>query len=128
MTRSTELWVGKHDDEKVPQRVRLRIFEREGGRCWISGRKIMPGEAWELDHRIALVNGGRHAEDNLFPALKDKHREKTNDDLALKSKLARIAAKHTGAWTGSSRKIPTHVNPWGKAKAAPKDNRRKDRA
>lgn len=82
MSRSVPLWVGATDDAPVPPRVRLRIFEREGGKCWITGRKIRPGEAWELDHRIALVNGGRHAEDNLFPALKDAHREKTKGDEA----------------------------------------------
>ena len=32
----------------------------------------MPGDAWDLDHKVALINGGRHAEDNLAPALKDK--------------------------------------------------------
>jgi hypothetical protein len=32
----------------------------------------MPGDPWDLDHKLALVNGGRHAEDNLAPALRDK--------------------------------------------------------
>ena len=38
MSRSVDLWVGKTDDAKVPARVRLRVFEAYGGRCWISGR------------------------------------------------------------------------------------------
>lgn len=114
MTRSVDLWVGKHDDEKVPTRVRVRVFEREGGRCWISGRKIMPGEAWELDHRIALINGGRHAEDNLFPALKVHHRAKTDDDLAIKSKVARVRAKHVGAWPEPTRKMQSRPFPGGR--------------
>ena len=91
--RSTPPWVGKTDDEKVPPRVRLRVFEANDGRCWLSGRKIMPGDRWELDHKVALINGGRHAEDNLAPALVDKHRIKTADDVAIKSKTARIRAK-----------------------------------
>jgi len=65
MSRAVPLWQGKTDDAPVPKRVRLRIFERERGRCWITGRKIRPGEAWELDHRIALCNGGRHSEEEL---------------------------------------------------------------
>ena len=105
MSRSVELWVGKTDDAKVPPRVRARIFEREGGRCWISGRKIMPGDLWDLDHKVALINGGRHAEDNLFPALRDKHREKTADDVALKSKVARVRAKHLRIFPKSPFKI-----------------------
>ncbi len=94
--RAVPLWVGKTDDEKVPPRVKLRVFEREGGRCWISGRKIMPGDAWDLDHKVALCNGGSHSEDNLFPALRDKHREKTKADVADKAKVARLRAAHLG--------------------------------
>lgn len=101
MSRSVALWVGSTDDAKVPPRVRLRIFEREGGRCHLSGRKIMPGDEWDLDHKLALCNGGRHAEDNLFPALRDKHREKTAGDVALKAKTDRIRKKHLGIFPKS---------------------------
>jgi 5-methylcytosine-specific restriction protein A len=96
MTRSVPEWIGKTDDTKVPDRVRVRIFEREGGKCWISGRKIMPGDKWDLDHKVALINGGEHRESNLFPALRDKHREKTREDVAAKAVTARIKAKHLG--------------------------------
>lgn len=96
--RSVPLWVGSTDDAKVPMRVKNRVFLAHGGRCWLSGRKIMPGDLWDLDHKQALCNGGRHAEDNLAPALRDKHREKTAEDVAEKSKTARIRAKHLGIW------------------------------
>lgn len=111
MSRSVPLWVGATDDAKVPPRVRLRIFEREGGRCWISGRKIMPGDQWDLDHKVALINGGRHSEDNLFPALRDKHREKTAEDVAEKSKIARIRKKSLGLWPAPIRKIASRPFP-----------------
>jgi 5-methylcytosine-specific restriction endonuclease McrA len=88
-------WVGKTPDAKVPDRVRLRIFEREGGACHLSGRKIKPGDMWDLDHKVALANGGEHRELNLFPALRDKHRKKTAEDVAEKSKVAKKAKKHT---------------------------------
>lgn len=52
MTRSVPEWVGKTDDTKVPPRVRLRCFEREGGICHLSGIKIRAGDSWELDHKI----------------------------------------------------------------------------
>ena len=84
--RSLPEWIGSSPDAKVPDRVRLRIFEREGGKCWISGRKIRPGEPWDLDHKVALINGGEHRETNLFPALRDKHRKKTAEDVAEKAK------------------------------------------
>lgn len=98
MSRSVDLWTGKTDDTPIPPRVKLRVFERHGGVCHLSGRKIMPGDQWDCDHVVALINGGRNAEDNLAPALRDKHREKTAEDVALKSKVARVRAKHLGVW------------------------------
>lgn len=89
-------WIGKTDDAKVPPRVRLRVFLDHEGRCWLSGRKIAPGEPWDLDHKVALINGGEHRENNLAPALKDKHREKTRADVAEKSAVYRKASKHAG--------------------------------
>src|SRR5690348_6861813 len=96
MPRAVEEWIGSSPDAKVPDRVRLRIFDREDGRCWISGRKIRPGDLWDLDHKIALINGGEHRESNLFPALRDKHREKTRADVAEKAKTAAVRKKHLG--------------------------------
>jgi 5-methylcytosine-specific restriction endonuclease McrA len=91
--------VGRTDDAKVPPRVRVRIFLREDGRCHLSGRKITPGDAWDLDHKTALINGGEHRESNLFPALRDKHREKTREDIKTKAKVARVKARHIGVKT-----------------------------
>lgn len=105
MSRSVPLWSSTNPDAKVPPRVRLRIFEREGGRCWISGRKIMVGDKWDLDHKVALCNGGTHSEDNLFPALKDKHKAKTAADVREKSDVARKRQKHLGIKTNTGRKI-----------------------
>lgn len=95
--RSCKEWIGKTPDAKVPPRVRLRIWEREHGMCHLSGRRILTGEPWDLDHKIALANGGTHRESNLFPALRDKHKEKTKADVAEKSKVAEVAKKHIGA-------------------------------
>ncbi len=105
MPRSTDEWVGATPDPPVPPRVRARVFERHGGVCHISGRKIRAGDAWDCDHRIALVNGGEHRESNLAPALRDKHREKTAEDVAIKSKVARIRAKHLSTWPKSRARI-----------------------
>lgn len=96
MSRSVAERVGSTPDAKVPPRVRARIFLREGGRCHISGRVIRSGEPWDLDHKVALINGGDHRETNLFPALRDKHREKTAHDVREKSIIARKQAKHLG--------------------------------
>lgn len=89
-------WVGKTDDAKIPDRVRLRVFLDHEGYCWLSKRKIAAGELWDLDHKVALINGGEHRESNLAPALRDKHRAKTTEDVAEKSAVYRKAAKHNG--------------------------------
>ena len=94
MTRSTDNWIGATDDAKIPDRVRLRVFRDHGGICHLTGRKIQPGEAWDVDHVIALCNGGKHEEANLRPALRQAHRRKTADDVKAKAKTDRIAKKH----------------------------------
>ncbi len=97
--RSVPEWIGSSPDAKVPPRVRARIFLAHDGRCHRTGRKIAPGELWELEHVKALCNGGEHRESNMAPILAGKpHREKTAADVAEKSKVARIRAKHLGLW------------------------------
>lgn len=107
MARTVAEWIGKNDDSRPPNSVRLRVFDRYEGRCHISGRKIQAGEAWDLDHVIALVNwsgeGHGNRESNLAPALRDKHREKTKADVAEKAKVDRIKAKHLGLHKPKSR-------------------------
>lgn len=87
--RSVPEWVGKTDDDPIPPRVRLRVFDRFDGFCHLSGRKIRAGEPWDCDHRIALANGGEHRESNLVPVLKEPHRLKTKEDVAEKSRVAK---------------------------------------
>lgn len=112
--REVEEWIGKTDDTRAPPHVRLRVFNREDGRCHISGRKIRPGEPWDLDHKKALCNGGENRESNLFPALRDKHKEKTADDVAERALVNRKRSKHIGATDEKRgfRKPPPGYSPW----------------
>lgn len=96
MTRSVPEWIGKNDDDAIPPRVRLRIFERLRGVCHLSGRVIRPGEPWDCDHIVALCNGGQHRESNLAPALRAPHKEKTAADVAEKAKNYRVRKNHLG--------------------------------
>jgi 5-methylcytosine-specific restriction endonuclease McrA len=105
MSRSVPLWEGKTDDAAIPMLVRLRVFERFGGRCALSGRKIQPGDAWQLDHIKPLILGGRHAEDNLQPVLVDAHKAKTADDVKAKAKADRVRAKHLGIFPPSKARL-----------------------
>ena len=45
-------------DDLPPPSVRLRIFEQHGGRCRLTGKKILAGDKWDLDHIIPLADGG----------------------------------------------------------------------
>lgn len=94
MSRTVPEWIGKHPDEKIPPRVRLRVWERHHGKCHITGRKILVGDKWDIDHIVALVNGGEHRESNLAPALQFAHREKTAADVAEKARVRSIKTKH----------------------------------
>lgn len=103
--RAVPEWIGATPDTSAPPRVRARVFEAHDGRCYRSGRKILAGDRWELDHRLALINGGENRESNLVPVLFEEHRAKTREDLAIKSKTARIRAKHLGIWPKSKRPL-----------------------
>lgn len=105
VSRSVPEWIGKHDDQKVPPRVRLRVFDRYEGRCYLTGREIRPGEKWELEHKIPLILGGEHRESNMAPALVDPHKEKTKAEQAIKSKIAKTRKKHLGI-SAPKQKIP----------------------
>jgi 5-methylcytosine-specific restriction protein A len=105
VTRSVPEWIGKTDDTAIPRRVKARVFLAHGGICHISGRKITPADQWDCDHVKALCNGGENRESNLAPALRDKHREKTAQDVDEKSKTERIRAKHLGIWPEPARKL-----------------------
>ena len=96
MTREVPEWIGKTPDTPAPPRVRLRVFEKYKGVCYLSGRKIMPGDKWQLEHPQALINGGENRESNMAPVLVEPHKVKTAQDLAQKSKDYRVRAKHNG--------------------------------
>jgi 5-methylcytosine-specific restriction protein A len=102
VTRAVEEWIGKTDDTPVPDRVKLRVFQKHGGICHLAKRKIMPGEPWDAEHVIAIINGGENRESNLAPALRDKHPEKTARDMAEKSRTYRKRKSNLGIKKRSS--------------------------
>ena len=101
--RKIKLWVGKTDDTNPPPNVRLRVFDKYKGRCHRSNAKINIGDKWELDHIIALCNGGENKEENLAPILVEQHKQKTKEDVAIKTKTNRIRKKHLGIDQGKTK-------------------------
>lgn len=97
MSRKTDEWIGKTDDTKPPPRVYLRVFLKFNGRCQCGcNRLIRPTEQWQLDHVVALINGGENRERNLRPLLTDHHQAKTRADVAEKAMAYRKQVKHLG--------------------------------
>lgn len=117
--RSIPEWIGETPDAKVPERVRDRIFLRAKGKCHISGRRIMPGHAWDLEHIKPLSMGGEHRETNLAPALKEPHRLKTAQETKARAKADRIRRKHLGLWPKS--KAPLKSRGFPKTRPEPKE-------
>lgn len=65
MSRTVEEWVGRSDDSVAPPRVQLRVLLKFDGICQCGcGQKIWP-DKWQLDHALALINGGENRESNL---------------------------------------------------------------
>jgi 5-methylcytosine-specific restriction enzyme A len=97
MTRALPEWIGRTADSVIPARVRLRIFEAQGGCCDECGRKMgVAGERWEVDHAKALILGGENRETNLRALCRNCHAGKTREDVAQKSTEARKRKKHLG--------------------------------
>jgi len=105
MSRSLPEWIGKTDDDPVPDRVKVRVFEKSRGVCGICTAGIRGG--WICDHEIALINGGENRESNLRAICEHCDRKvKTPADVAQKSKNYRVRLRHLGIKKRKSRPIP----------------------
>lgn len=106
MPRTAKLieWFGKSDDHRAPGSVRLRVFDRESGKCHLCNL-LITDRKWDLDHETALINGGENRESNLKPAHRSCHKKKTAADVAEKAKVAAVRAKHVGAAVPTTRPL-----------------------
>jgi 5-methylcytosine-specific restriction protein A len=76
---------------------RAALFERHKGVCHICQRKITPVEPWEIEHVIAWELTRDDSDENLRPAHKTCHKDKTREDVRGIRKADRVKAKHLGA-------------------------------
>ena len=91
--RNREHDVSEHHDQAIPPSVKLRIFDLFNGQCAICSSLVV---AAQYDHVRSLCNGGQHRESNLQLLCLPCHQDKTRADVAEKSKVNRIKAKHIG--------------------------------
>lgn len=113
MPRSVPAWIGKTDDTAIPTRVRLRVWDREQGKCHRCARKIPVGDAWIIEHRLAIILGGPNAEQNLCLSCSWCKTAKDAEDVAAKADTARVRSKHLGM------RPPSKFQSAGFAKAPP---------
>jgi len=96
MSRSIKEWTGKTDDTAPPPRVKLRIVDRQDGKCAITGVAFGPKIRPEFDHIIPLGLGGENRESNLQAICAPAHKVKTAGDRRAIAKADRIRKKQAG--------------------------------
>ena len=107
MSRDRPEWIGKTDNTPIPPRIRLRVFEDDGGICQCGcGIKIQSFDDWETDHTIAIINGGENRQSNLRTLLAKHHKVKTAADVREKSIVARKRMKFLGIAPKKGRPMP----------------------
>jgi 5-methylcytosine-specific restriction endonuclease McrA len=99
-------WKATNDNQAIPARVKIRVFDRAGGKCANCTLTIGASLRPAYDHIEALINGGKHTESNLQLLCVPCHAVKTKTDVAEKSVTARIRAKHLGV------KKPRTIRSW----------------
>lgn len=117
--RSVDEWVGATPDTPIPDRVKLRVFERQEGRCAITGKKLGVGET-DYDHIVRLRDwtgeGHGNRETNLQAVWRPAHREKSAREHSEGTKADRIRAKHLGIAPPPTQKLKsrnTFKRRWG---------------
>ena len=104
--RSVPEWVGATPDTPIPDRVKLRVWDRKQGRCHKCGRKIGPCEQRTFEHVIALINGGQNRESNLDLTCSWCLPVKNAEDVAIKSDVYQKRRKHILGNKSKSRPMP----------------------
>lgn len=100
------------EDRAVSQAMKQRVREEQGGIC---ARSWCEAPALDVDHVIALWNGGTNARSNLEALCTVCHAQKTKAEAALRAK-AKAQGGETGQWARRQKRghgsIIQRANPW----------------
>ena len=77
-------------DRNVTSKTKQEVKARDGNCCLVCGSTYQ----LEVDHRIALMNGGDNSIDNLGTLCDSCHNAKTRYDYAIRKRRQKEAAKH----------------------------------
>ena len=100
--REWQEWIGATPDSNPSPHIRTRIIMLWEMVCYLSGIKIKNVTDAELEHVVALSEGGENREGNLRPALPDAHKQKTKLEGERRTKANKVAAFNTGSKPKSS--------------------------
>lgn len=85
--KGVDIRIGSKPSKRVTgralMRIRDRVLMRDCYTCQMCGR-VDPGPGLEVDHIVRLESGGKESDDNRQTLCVDCHREKTNQETALK--------------------------------------------
>lgn len=105
MARTVKEWIGKTDDSMPGKPVRerlLRIFPA----CYLCTRPFVAGDKVELDHKVALRDGGENRERNLRPVHKHCHATKSAKEQTDRAKVRKSKLNSLGMGKLKSRGFP----------------------
>lgn len=106
--RSTSEWIGRDDNQRIPDYVKDRVANNAELYCQKCSRQVGGKLRAEFDHVIPLILGGKNRESNIQLLCHECHKAKTKLDVKLKAKTARVRKKHLGI------KKPRTIRAWRK--------------
>jgi len=106
MARTVKEWIGRTDDSQPTDYCKLRILDRQGYRCALTGVEFSPANKPEFDHITPLWLGGENRESNLQAVTAEAHRRKTKAEATVRAKVKANTKRHLLGKKKSARPIP----------------------
>lgn len=84
----------QHEPRNMTPQRRAKLFALGGGKCACCTRKLGPADDWDIDHRIALANGGTDDDENMQVLCGWCHGAKTSEDVSEHARGRRAYTRH----------------------------------
>jgi 5-methylcytosine-specific restriction protein A len=90
--RTVTEWIGRNDDADPPTSCKLRILDKQDGRCNTCGVRFDVKTKAQYDHRTPLWLSGENRETNLQALCSPCHGKKTATEATIRGKVNRLRA------------------------------------
>ncbi len=90
--RTVKEWVGRNDNADPPTSCKLRILDRQDGRCNTCGVRFDVKNKAQYDHVNPLWISGENRETNLQALCLPCHGKKTATEATVRGKVNRLRA------------------------------------